>query len=694
MDARHIRLGLVARSDYIPPFIFGSPAVQCAASISCEFVRTPFFREGDNRARFDSPEQTLASVDGGRDGLYHFLDSLDVLVFGGTGRNTHDKTEGFFDVGAYKGHLQDGLAGGGPSLTTGGQNWVVTQSEDPCFPRDYPQRFVPPRSYPQLAVAGPDLRSGIFVPFVFFTLRVSRFAQFLVDKATLAAGGSARGWSRSDVEGAESSVIQQEGGRQSNVDGFDGISADAFPAFLQPMDSMTYEAVDARETRLTALRAALAAGDPLDPSLYSILHSSRKNRTADNIVEDILSEAVSLPPPILYISAKYHAPARRDHWAKFLQQQSVLDARGECFNLNEHGEDSFFVVRKRLWSLVNHYMEPYRDPRFQKYSFYYSAHNLNARHYVDEKLLKAYFHGLVPIVTGPPRADLEKQYPPHSFIHTDDFDGREGELVDYIRFLVRNKTAYMEYHAWRRAFDVADLVVERTQGYLCGYCLAAAGERDRIYAAADAAFAKAMVASPADEEQMRLGKENFSCVLEKEREHRQREVGEATEGARTTTSVRRMHVSELADCYDSKKWTLRRRPLEPVTSLSEIKSAIDLDLEANAQVFIDPDWPETSWERVEAEREEATLAAGNGTLGWRERSGLEGGEGGDYRRVWTSMRNEDCHPADPDGWDVRKTWRSEEFIRLRQEYFAASASDLRTGAEVAASMLSARGGSR
>ena len=38
--------------------------------------------------------------------------------------------------------------------------------------------------------------------------------------------------------------------------------------------------------------------------------------------------------------------------------------------------------------------------------------------------------------------------PPNSFIHVEDF-GSPAELVNYLEYLNRNDTAYLEYHAWR-----------------------------------------------------------------------------------------------------------------------------------------------------------------------------------------------------------------------------------------------------
>merc|ERR1712021_148122 len=56
--------------------------------------------------------------------------------------------------------------------------------------------------------------------------------------------------------------------------------------------------------------------------------------------------------------------------------------------------------------------------------------------------------GLVPVVYGTLKEDVEAVAPPNSYIHVDDFDSPKA-LVNYLDYLAKNQTAYEEYHQWR-----------------------------------------------------------------------------------------------------------------------------------------------------------------------------------------------------------------------------------------------------
>ncbi|XP_077971056.1 4-galactosyl-N-acetylglucosaminide 3-alpha-L-fucosyltransferase FUT6-like [Styela clava] len=106
-----------------------------------------------------------------------------------------------------------------------------------------------------------------------------------------------------------------------------------------------------------------------------------------------------------------------------------LDRYGECFGSRFEGNLSTLL---------------------RPYKFFLAFENgLWCREYITEKFWsRALGRGLVPVVWGPRKADVERVAPPFSFIHADDFTSSEN-LSKYINYLDKNDTAYLEYLTWR-----------------------------------------------------------------------------------------------------------------------------------------------------------------------------------------------------------------------------------------------------
>ena len=49
--------------------------------------------------------------------------------------------------------------------------------------------------------------------------------------------------------------------------------------------------------------------------------------------------------------------------------------------------------------------------------------------------------------------DYEIIAPPHSYIHVEDFQSAKN-LADYLKYLSRNRTAYIEYFWWTKYYEV------------------------------------------------------------------------------------------------------------------------------------------------------------------------------------------------------------------------------------------------
>uniref|UniRef100_A0A0N4UDT0 Fucosyltransferase n=1 Tax=Dracunculus medinensis TaxID=318479 RepID=A0A0N4UDT0_DRAME len=89
---------------------------------------------------------------------------------------------------------------------------------------------------------------------------------------------------------------------------------------------------------------------------------------------------------------------------------------------------------------------------FFRYFFYIAFENSICKDYITEKLWnQGYQHDIVPLVLR--RKIVQNFVPPHSFIAVDDFKSAK-HLADYLKYLMKNRTAYLEYFNWRRDYAV------------------------------------------------------------------------------------------------------------------------------------------------------------------------------------------------------------------------------------------------
>nr|XP_039268205.1 4-galactosyl-N-acetylglucosaminide 3-alpha-L-fucosyltransferase FUT6-like [Styela clava] len=97
---------------------------------------------------------------------------------------------------------------------------------------------------------------------------------------------------------------------------------------------------------------------------------------------------------------------------------------------------------------------PYRSEEthaiLMKYKFYLAFENtFGCRDYVTYKFWKnAIYSGAVPIAWGPSKQDLLRLAPKRSFLHIEDFES-VGHLVNYLKYIDSNDTAYREFFEWR-----------------------------------------------------------------------------------------------------------------------------------------------------------------------------------------------------------------------------------------------------
>nr|XP_026692635.1 alpha-(1,3)-fucosyltransferase 9-like [Ciona intestinalis] len=112
-----------------------------------------------------------------------------------------------------------------------------------------------------------------------------------------------------------------------------------------------------------------------------------------------------------------------------------------------------------------------------KYKFYLAFENgVHCRDYITEKLWSTSFEGgVVPVVWGSKREDIEAIAPVGSFIFYEDYNS-SAELVKYLQYLNTNDTAYAEYFNWRlkqptiEEFPLIEYKGYRRNAGLCQMC--------------------------------------------------------------------------------------------------------------------------------------------------------------------------------------------------------------------------------
>ncbi|XP_076805936.1 4-galactosyl-N-acetylglucosaminide 3-alpha-L-fucosyltransferase FUT6-like [Clavelina lepadiformis] len=109
-----------------------------------------------------------------------------------------------------------------------------------------------------------------------------------------------------------------------------------------------------------------------------------------------------------------------------------VDRRGGCFPKNKP------APRGQQLEIIS------------EFKFYFAFENsYHCLDYITEKLsFNAFGGGAVPVVFGAKKSDYQAVVPPNSCIYVDDFANLQN-LVNYLKYLDKNVTAYKEYMKWR-----------------------------------------------------------------------------------------------------------------------------------------------------------------------------------------------------------------------------------------------------
>ena len=130
-----------------------------------------------------------------------------------------------------------------------------------------------------------------------------------------------------------------------------------------------------------------------------------------------------------------NTPSRRESYVHRLMRHVDVDIYGSCGSKRCPKGEASRVECDRLL----------RDT----YHFYLSLENSVCTDYITEKMHTAINNWMIPLVFK--AAVYTPIYPPRSFIAVDSF-ATMRELAAHLMHLVKNVTAYMEYHEWRRSY--------------------------------------------------------------------------------------------------------------------------------------------------------------------------------------------------------------------------------------------------
>eukprot|EP00039_Didymoeca_costata_P016374 m.292098 g.292098 ORF g.292098 m.292098 type:complete len:380 (+) comp16385_c0_seq30:400-1539(+) len=135
-------------------------------------------------------------------------------------------------------------------------------------------------------------------------------------------------------------------------------------------------------------------------------------------------------PRILFLANNCHSKSDRERIVQALQKRGLVDSLGTCLR---NKKPSFEDLKDKM-ALMKRYM------------FYAAFENSIHDDYVTEKFWGALESGTLPIYFG--AGNIKSLAPTHSFIDVADFSNSD-DLMVHIEVLIKNRSAYNSYHAWR-----------------------------------------------------------------------------------------------------------------------------------------------------------------------------------------------------------------------------------------------------
>jgi len=142
--------------------------------------------------------------------------------------------------------------------------------------------------------------------------------------------------------------------------------------------------------------------------------------------------------------------SRREQYVQQLMQHVEVHAYGPCLHNREFPPESQ-NVGNRFGNLPQGNRYDVKIRVFRSYFFGIAIENALHKDFVTEKTVHTMAAGAVPIVLN--RSQIVPYLPSaKAAIFIDDFPDIKS-LADYLKYLVSNRTAYEEHHAWRKTVD-------------------------------------------------------------------------------------------------------------------------------------------------------------------------------------------------------------------------------------------------
>lgn len=138
---------------------------------------------------------------------------------------------------------------------------------------------------------------------------------------------------------------------------------------------------------------------------------------------------------IAWFASQCDTFSNREDYVKELQKFVTVDVYGNC------GQKICKPLEPNCFDIL------------YQYKFYLSFENSVCRDYVTEKLFGRIAYFLVPIVLN--KTMYEEQLPKKSVISATDFSSVK-ELANYLEYLNKNMTAYLEYFEWRKEYSIVN----------------------------------------------------------------------------------------------------------------------------------------------------------------------------------------------------------------------------------------------
>ena len=187
------------------------------------------------------------------------------------------------------------------------------------------------------------------------------------------------------------------------------------------------------------------------------------------------SSFMSLFPAASFIASSCHderlpAVAPREKIVSQLRHAGIrVDSMGKCAK----SASSSGVFLKKLDPQNSTFNILHKRHIEGQYMFNLAFENSLEEGYVTEKAFDSLLAGAVPVYLGD-AVHLKRLLPhPKAAIFVDDFRGNISALANYLKYLIRNESAYQEHRTWRNHFVTSDFLNKHpilSISWSCGVC--------------------------------------------------------------------------------------------------------------------------------------------------------------------------------------------------------------------------------